>query len=1055
MTKHTSEEFNKAFASLNARQQEAVNQIEGPVLVIAGPGTGKTQILAARIANILSSTDALPENILCLTYTDAGSVAMRKRLLSFIGATAYRIPIYTFHSFCNTVIQDNLDYFGVSGLDAVSDLERIRYVHEIIDGFTQNHPLKRYTGDVYYEAEKLLSLYSNMKREHWSSAFLEQKTQAYLADLPTRDTYIYKRNTKTNKAGDIKQKDLDAEILKMTALIAAAKTFDDYQEKLRQNNRYDFDDMIVWVINAFKDKPDLLNTYREKYLYFLVDEFQDTNGSQNELLELLVDYWDSPNVFCVGDDDQSIFRFQGANVENVAHYIQKYKPHTVTLEDNYRSNQYILDAAKVLISHNQNRINNNKILFAKNEAYTSHPVKPEIQIYNNPIHEVACIARQILDLQKQGTPLNEIAVLYRKHKQAEDLITYLQYNGVGINTRKKQNILEEPLVKRIIRLLRYIDAEITKPHTGEAYIYELLHYDFFNNQPLDIAAISVEVYRKNFNDRVTSWREELKKRGNPRRDLFSQQEGANSLAKTSALLEGWIKDAANLTIQQLIEKILNESGILIQALTGDDKAWNMQVLHTFFNFVKEECSRSKKTTLSKLLQTILLMEKEGVTLDLQRIVYSEDGVNFITAHSSKGLEFEHVFIIGATTNAWEKSRPLNQYKLPDTLFDLASADDAEESRRLFYVALTRAKKQVVVSYAEQNENGKNLEKSRFVAELEEYSELVQSSLHATDDELIQFQLATYSVESQETKPDLFDHALVDSLLENYSLSVTHLNNYLKCPTAFYFNNLIRVPAPLSASMTFGSAAHHALEMLFKNMNNHPEKQFADVHQFVNDFSWYMRRHEDSFIPTEFQRRMEYGVTILTNYYNKYISDWNKITSVERSYRNVEVEGVPLNGKLDKLEFDGNIVNVVDYKTGQFENARHKFGPPDLELYAVKKDSDDKKLFEYQFGGDYWRQAVFYKILMDNDKARNWEMISAEFDFVEPDKKTGEYFKQKVLFSSDDIHIVKQQIQSTYDSIKSKSFEKGCGKKECEWCSFVSNYYAGKPLTMPKNLNAEA
>ena len=151
---------------------------------------------------------------------------------------------------------------------------------------------------------------------------------------------------------------------------------------------------------------------------------------------------------------------------------------------------------------------------------------------------------------------------------------------------------------------------------------------------------------------------------------------------------------------------------------------------------------------------------------------------------------------------------------------------------------------------------------------------------------------------------------------------------------------------------------------------------------------------------------EYGVTILTAYYHKYISDWNKITSVERSYRNVEIEGVPLNGKLDKLEFSGNIVNVVDYKTGQFENAKHKFSPPDMEMLEEKKGSDDSKLFEYEFGGDYWRQAVFYKILMDNDKTRSWEMISAEFDFVEPDKKTGEYIKRKVMFTSEDVSIVK-------------------------------------------------
>ena len=297
-------------------------------------------------------------------------------------------------------------------------------------------------------------------------------------------------------------------------------------------------------------------------------------------------YWEEPNVFCVGDDDQSIFRFQGANVENIAHYLKKYKPHTVTLEDNYRSNQYILDAAKMLISNNQNRINSNKILLAKNSITPRHPIKPQIQNYGNPAQEITCIAKQIMHLHKEGTPLSEIAVLYRKHKQSEDLIRFLQYHNIGINTRRKQNILDDMLIKKIIRLLRYIDAEVTKPHTGEVFIYELLHYDFFNNQPLDIAAISVEVYRKNFNDRGTSWREELKKRGNPKRDLFSDSTVSNSLAKTSALLEQWIKDATNLTIQQLLEKILNESGLLIDALTGDKQSMEHAGAAYFFQFCK-------------------------------------------------------------------------------------------------------------------------------------------------------------------------------------------------------------------------------------------------------------------------------------------------------------------------------------------------------------------------------------------------------------------------------------------------------------------------------------
>lgn len=1047
MTVDYNELFRKEFSKLNAEQQQAVTTTEGPVLVIAGPGTGKTQILAARIAHIISQPDNRAEDILCLTYTDAGAVAMRKRLLQFIGPDAYKVEVLTFHAFCNMVIQDNLDYFGLRGLDAVSELEQIEFVHRIIDGFPKNHPLKRYTGDVYYETGKLLALYEQMKRENWTSAYLKQQVDLYLEDIKTRDEYIYKKTTKFGKAGELKQKIYDAEVNRMTQLKAAADTFDEYQQILKQNNRYDFADMIIWVINAFKDKPDMLSQYQEKYQYFLVDEFQDTSGAQNEILLLLVSYWNSPNVFSVGDDDQSIYRFQGANVENIQQFQARYLSEGLTqisLIENYRSTQYILDAAKALISNNRIRINPDKTLIARNEAIATSAARPVITEYYNLAHEAVGIARKIEQLKDQGILLSEIAVIYRKHAQAEDMIKYLSTRNIAVNTKKRVDILHEPLVKKIIQILRYISAETHKPNTGEAFIYEMLHYDFFNIPPLEIARISVEVASRNFSERKTSWREEIRNavRKKPS-DLFTQElRHGKELAYASKIIEGWIREGVNLTAQHLIERVINESGMLAQALTGAGKRWNMQLLHTFFDFVKDECKRKPKTSLKELLTTIDLMMDQNVALPAQLISFAEDGVNFLTAHSSKGLEFMHVFMIGCTTKAWEKSGGLNQFKLPDNLFatPVEADDDSAESRRLFYVGMTRAKQVLNISYAKFDNKGKDLEKSRFVAELEAQGGLDTAFVTLPDDDLVEFTLHVLQNQKQAAPESLFDNEFVDELLLKYSLSVTHLNNYLKCPVAFYFNNLIRVPAPLSASMTFGSAVHYALEMLFRNMNAHETKQFAAVDDFVRDFKWYMRRFEDSFTEAEFKRRMEYGEEILPAFYHKYIGQWNKITSVERSYRNVVMDGVPLNGKLDKIEFDGNNANVVDYKTGQYERSKNKFGPPDEEKKTKAAEEGKDPKFEDEYGGDYWRQAVFYKILIDTDKNTSWQMHSAEFDFVEPDKATGEYIRHRVNITPADVAIVKQQIVATYANIKAKKFNNGCGKEECSWCDFVNTYY---------------
>src|SRR4030095_5356943 len=309
--------FLQEYKRLNEKQRLAVDTIEGPVMVIAGPGTGKTKILTSRIGKILLETDAVPKNILCLTYTDAGVVAMRTKLREMIGPDAYKVNIYTFHAFCNEVIQENLFLFEKTALDAISDLERIHLLKKMIDYFPKNHPLKRYRGDAYFEVRNFDRLFSSMKREGWSSSFINQKIDEYIADLSKRDEFIYKRKYKEFNIGDVKTERIEEEKDKMEKLRAAVNEFDRFQQMMAEKKRYDFDDMINWVINAFEENKNLLSNYQERFLYILVDEYQDTSGTQNRIVELLINYWQKPNVFVVGDDDQSIYRFQGANVENM------------------------------------------------------------------------------------------------------------------------------------------------------------------------------------------------------------------------------------------------------------------------------------------------------------------------------------------------------------------------------------------------------------------------------------------------------------------------------------------------------------------------------------------------------------------------------------------------------------------------------------------------------------------------------------------------------------------------------------------------------------------
>ncbi|MDB5005332.1 MAG: helicase UvrD, partial [Mucilaginibacter sp.] len=1019
------QKFQEALAGLNPEQLAAVNKMDGPVLVIAGPGTGKTQILAARIGKILTDTDALPGEILCLTYTDAGAVAMRKRLFEFIGPDAYRIHIYTFHAFCNEVIQENLEYFGKLNLEPLSDLESAMLFRELVDDFPNDHLLKRFTGDVYYDVPRLKNLFSTMKRENWNEQFIETAINEYLADLPNREEFIYKRANaaKGIAIGDPKQKDIDAAHDLMKKLLAAVVEYQRYDAKMKARGRYDYDDMIIWVLKAFRENEEILRKYQERYHYILVDEFQDTSGSQNELLKFLLNYWETPNVFVVGDDDQSIFKFQGANMKNILDFATDYVStlSTVVLKHNYRSNQHILDISKALINNNNERLTKqlslDKSLQSSHSRFNELVVKPVIREYENPDQEMVDVAISIKHLVDSGTPPGEIAVIYRNHNQVEALIQFLDAQKIAVNTRRKIDVLTIPFGEKIINILRYLAMELDSPYSGDELLFEILHYDFFNIPPIEIAKASIAVSKENFvtsanNVPKTSLRRYIHEIRMPAQaglfDAAPNVEMKYLLNNIDLLLT----DALSVTLQQLFQQVIGKMGILRYIMQQADKGTYMQVLTNFFDFLKDESRKNPEIKLADLIATIDLMKKNSIRLDLNQVIYSDNGVNFFTAHGSKGQEFEHVFFIGCDKKTWDSKGRNNGFSYPDTLTQASNDDIAqkEESRRLFYVALTRAKQCLMISYANKDKKGKDQESSQFIGEILAETDMIVEHPKVAEAAMMEFYATQFS-EADKPKVELIDHGYINQLLQNYTLSVTHLSNYLDCPLRFYFQCLIRVPSGKSPSATFGQAVHWALNKAFRWLKD-DDDNFPSTEQFMKEFKWYMYRNRDSFTKEEFKLRVDYGDKILPPYYEQNVTQWNKVAVTERGIKNIEIEGVPIKGNLDKIEFDGKLATIVDYKTGKLKNAKDKLLRP----------TNDKPE-----GGDYWRQAVFYKILIDNDPSNDWEATTTIFDFVEPISE-GEYYKEKIVISPEDISIVTEQITTVYQKILAHDFNTGCGKK---------------------------
>lgn len=1029
--------FREEYQKLNTQQRLAVDTIEGPVMVIAGPGTGKTQILASRIGKILIDTDALPENILCLTYTDAGVVAMRKRLLSFIGSAAYKVNIHTFHSFCNTVIQENIRYFNKKELEAISDLERVQFLKQLIDGFTKDNPLKRYKGEIYYDIKNLTDLFSAIKREGWKEDWLLQQIDVYAATTIPDTEGFYKKREKAKGITELTQKGKD-ETERMDKLKAAVSSFKTYQQILHLNHRYDYDDMITWVIDLFQLQPEILLNYQEQYQYILVDEYQDTSGSQNKIVELLISYWqnEKPNIFVVGDDDQSIYRFQGANLKNMMNLADAYEKDLVkvVLTQNYRSVQPILNGAKGLIENNTQRLVNqykelSKDLITSNNKLVLLNTQPEIRIYENEFAENIHITLSIKQLLNQGADAGTIAVIYREHKFGDELMKFFQLQQIPFYVKRSINLLDDLFINQVLNIIRYTVAELDTPFSGDPLLFEILHYKFFKLSSFKIASISNELASaRNKPVEETSFRGYLKKTAaETSGTLFAANEETEEIIRISKLIEGLQKEVFNKSTQHWFEYMINECGILQYSMQQTDKSWILNKLTCLFNYIKESTHRRPELTLKDLISQIDLLKENDLSLPLIQTTGIETGVNLLTAHGSKGLEYNYVFLVNARNDVWEGKRKINRgFKVPHIILEQESdSETTEELRRLFFVAVTRAEQHLYISYPQMKNDGKLLEPSQFVEELKEPLEIKEKKILLTDDEKTEFAALRFGI-IQKPILELAEKDYINRLLEKFVMNVTALNNYLDCPLRFYYSSLVRVPMAKSEAAQFGTAVHETLNDFLSHMmmNNriYPNKDFL-----LQRFQYHLNDGRELFTKESLQRFSEHGETVLSKYFDNYYTSAPQGDFILTEYplTKVVVNDIPLKGFTDKIQFWGNDIVITDFKTGSYAKSklRGEFNLPGSE----KKPN----------GGNYWRQAVFYKILVDNLPGKNWKVQHTQFDFVEPNAKD-EFDIQKLSIPAEDVETVKQQITESWTKIQQHDFYTGCGKPDCEWCNFTKN-----------------
>ncbi|MCH2022213.1 MAG: ATP-dependent helicase [Saprospiraceae bacterium] len=1032
--------FKEVLNTLNPAQLKAVTNTEGPVLAIAGPGTGKTHILTARIGQILLNTDAQANNVLCLTFTDAAVNAMRQRLLQFIGPEAHKVHIYTFHSFCNKVIQEHLDYFGQHDLVAISDLERIEIIREIIDSLDLKNPLRQNSFSPYYYERHLSDFFRRIKAEKWVEADLVGKIQEYIDDLPKRPEMLYKRDSGKNKKGDIKSGKYQEIHKKISLLTHAIPLFEKYNAALKKRKLYDFEDMVVWVIKAFEGESHILSSYQEQYLYFLVDEFQDTNGSQNEIIQLLVDYWgDNPNLFIVGDDDQSIYEFQGARIKNMTDFYQKYHNNLllVLLEDNYRSSQLILDASRKCIKHNTNRIINtidglefDKKMIGKNTNYASLTIPVEVIEYPNQLQEEIALVQKMESLNNQGVMLKDMAIVFAKHKQAKNLISIFEKRKIPYQTKRRINILELPIVHNLRKLLAYITNEYKTPYSSESIFFEFLHYDFLGISASDASKLTSWMTKQrqstfiNRDDRPLTWRDLIR---NTKTLQSIGLEDIEKIISLSIFFDNSIHKYNSLPLPILFEWIINHCGLIQFIESHHQKFWLIQVINSLFEFVKEESTKNNLLDLEGLLNLLEMMISNRIGLELFEIKSNEKGVNLVTAHSAKGLEFEYVFMINANEEMWGSSKqPYGRFHFPDTLTFSDESDQKEAKRRLFYVAMTRAKKSLQISYYQENINNKLKPRVNFLDELLESDETYIRFSKSQANLSGEWQQLLLSKITPPPLIPLLEKGLLSYILDGFKLSVSAMNSYIMCPLGFYYERILRLPSIYSVEAAYGIAIHNAIKRTFDFAINKNNSTLPSVSVFIDFFTHEMKKQRIYLTPSSFKERISYGKEVLPLYYLSRKEEWEKSLQegsvlAEKTFLNVEFDGVPLKGTIDKIEFltknNAKKIHIVDYKTGKY-NKTH--------LTVPKKSTS--------LGGLYWRQLIFYKILLENSGLTTDKVISAEIDYLTPNQN-GQFLKKYIEFNSNEVEFVKKMIVDTYNKIMSHQFTPGCDNENCKWCNF--------------------
>lgn len=1023
--------FKHYYDNLNSGQKAAVDNLKGPLLVLAGPGTGKTELLSVRAANILHLGQAVPENILILTYTNAASKAMKERLVRILGPRGYDIQTDTFHGFANSILSDSEEAVSyVQERIQITDIEKVKTLEYILDHTDGIDPIRPFRAPYTYRSaiEKKIS---ELKQE----GITPKELAGYISSLKHDGVYVEEKH-----------------IPRIKSLAVVYKLYEEYKsgknkDILDERGRYDFDDMIIFAIEALGKEAQLRESLRRQYAFVMVDEFQDANGAQLELLFKLLSP-DNPNLCCVGDDDQSIYRFQGASVGNFKLLKSRFSAlNTISLKDNYRSTQNIISISDMIIKGLPDKERIAPKALIPNKDYADKRI--EFHEFTTEAEELLFIEAKVKQLkaviessrempeEDKAHPYNNIAILVRRRKDILKITDTFLRAGIPYATDGKEDTTPEKRVRQLLDVISLADTRNTVALSGkDTLLYKVLTSDYFEIVFSDILEF-IRYFRQTRPKDVTLFQEFLSRF---ELDDIDMPVSRKTVEKLPVCKEIEFKDPYRLlkaawAIKRLLKGIytrpvhaallqyIDDAQIykyILKKYEEDNllRIRDLRALTSFINMIKESDVSNPAMSLADFIDEIETRKEHSMPLQGSLVTMSQDGVRVFTAHGSKGLEFHTVIIPFCLQDKnWPVRPKPDLIPLPPGIFKTKERVDTKDKikelnlydeTRLFYVASTRAKANLLYTASPLSGSVSSLYISR--------AGLKNAQIESPSDEEV---LLVKSVAITEKKdPFAGTDSVLKDMVSGLTLNPTSLNNYINCKRKFLYTDVLRLPSRKRLGLTFGNCVHKALEDVYRffiKKGGFPDFEFFKS-SFLNELG-YQGVEKSIYISCGRQ------VNNLRSWFMRESVDPIKPLGLEKKIAVMITDDLLFTGKYDKTEAidPGRAhIRVVDYKTGK----------PDGHIKAIASKTRE---FASSECDEYLRQLVAYKLLFDRDKSRNKRGTVKEglLVFVEPvavsvpkyGLKKGEFINKLVDITDKDVDELVGVIKEKWSAIKSLDFAK--------------------------------